>query len=101
MIGTNGALVILIVNLLATGILGVVGVVTGLITSVVLRQRWRLKDGFTDAIVSGLTALVSASMLSIIDGVRGTLQSRVLLVILIAMATVVLTHVVQFRQSAR
>ncbi len=98
MIGTNGALVILIVNLLATGILGVI---TGVITSLILRQRWRIKNGFTDATVSTLTAFFSASILTLIDEARGTLQSRLLLDVLIAIAAVVVTHVVRFRQSAR
>ena len=98
MIGTKAALVILIVNLLATGIFGAI---TGVITSLILRQRWRIKNGFTDATVATLTAFFSASILTLIDEARGTLQSRLLLDVMIAVAAVVLTHVVQFRQSAR
>ena len=98
MIGTKGALVILIFNLLATGILGAI---TGVITSLILQQRWRIKNGFTDATVATLTALFSASILTLIDEARGTLQSRLLLDVLIAVGAVVLTHVVRCRQSAK
>jgi hypothetical protein len=76
MIGTTGAAVLFLINVLLACVLGIVA---GGVTCLALRQSWSLKE-----------ALVTA-----IDIARGVWKSRVALMLLIAVGSVVARHLIR------
>ena len=96
MIGTSGAAVLLLVNVIFAGVLGIV---TGGLASLVLRRPWGLKAAIIDAVLAVVVAVIAAYVVSAIDDARGVLESRVGLVLAIAAGSVVLRHL--FRLALR
>jgi hypothetical protein len=92
MIGTGGATVLFVVNLLFASVLGVGA---GGLTCFVLRRPWGFKAAVIDAVLAAVIALIAAYMVSTIEVARGVWESRVTLVLAIAVASVVLRHVVR------
>ena len=91
MIGTSGATVLFVVNVLFASVLGVGA---GGFTCFVLRRPWGLKAAVIDAVLAAVVAVVAAYVVSAIEIRRGVWESRVTLVLVIAPASVVLRHVV-------
>ena len=60
MIGTTGAAVLFLINLLLAGALGMVA---GGLTSLALRRPWGIKLAFMDAILAAFVAVAVASYL--------------------------------------
>jgi len=92
MIGTGGATVLFVVNLLFASVLGVGA---GGLTCFVLRRPWGFKAAVIDAVLAAVIAFIAAYVVSAIEVGRGVWESRVTLVLAIAAASVVLRHVVR------
>jgi hypothetical protein len=88
-IGTSGATVLFVVNLLFAGVLGVGA---GRLTCSVLRRTWDLKMIVMDAVLAVVIAVIATYLVSTLDTARGIWESRVTLVLAIAAASVVLRH---------
>ena len=82
MIGTSGATVLFVVNVLFG------------FTCFALRRPWGLKAALIDAVLAAVVAIIAAYVVSAIEIRRGVWESRVTLVLVIAPASVVLRHVV-------
>lgn len=91
-IGTNGAAVLLLVNVIFASVLGVGA---GALTCLILRQPWGLKAALTDAILAIVVAVIAAYAVSAIDNARGVMESRVGVVLGIAAASVVVEHLLR------
>jgi hypothetical protein len=91
MIGTSGATVLFVVNVLFASVLGVGA---GGFTCFVLRRPWGLKAALIDAVLAAVVAIIAAYVVSAIEIRRGVWESRVTLVLVIAPASVALRHVV-------
>jgi hypothetical protein len=89
MIGTRGAAVLLLVNLIFAIVLGIGA---GGLTCLVLRRPWGIKVALVDAVLASVAAVIAAYVVSSIDNARGVLDSRVGLVLVIAACSVVLRH---------
>jgi hypothetical protein len=89
MIGTRGAAVLLLVNIIFAGVLGLGA---GGLMCLVLRRPWRVKVALIDAVLGAVAAVIAAYVVSSIDNARGVLDSRVGLVLVIAACSVVLRH---------
>ena len=92
MIGTSGATVLFVVNVLFASVLGVGA---GGVTCFVLRRPWGLKAVVIDAVLAAVVAVVAAYVVSAIEISRGVWGSRVTLVLAIAAGSVVVRHVVR------
>jgi hypothetical protein len=92
MIGTNGAVVLLVVNLIFTTVLGTAA---GGIACFVLRRPWGLKTALIDAVLAATVAVAAAYLISAIDNARGVLESRVVLVLGIPAVSVVVRHLLR------
>jgi hypothetical protein len=92
MIGTTGATVLLIINI---ALASVVGVVTGGLTCLVLRQPWSLKTVLLDAALAACVGLVAAYALATIEAARGVWGSLVGLVLAIAAVSIIVAHIVR------
>jgi hypothetical protein len=91
MIGTSGATVLFVANVLFAGVLGVGA---GGFTCFVPRRPGGLKAALIDAVLAAVVAIIAAYVVSAIEIRRGVWESRVTLVLVIAPASVVLRHVV-------
>jgi hypothetical protein len=96
MIGTSGAAVLLLVNIIFASVLGIGA---GCLTCLALRRPWGLKAALIDAGLAAVVAIIAAYVVSAIDNSRGVLASRVELVLVIAAGSVVLRHLI--RQALR
>jgi len=92
MIGTSGATILLLVNVIFAGVLGIGA---GGLTCLVLRRPWSLKAALLDAVLAVVVAVIAAYAVSAIDNARGVLESRVGLVLAIAAASVVVRHLMR------
>jgi len=92
MIGTKGAFVLVVVNLILASILGVIA--GGLLT-LALRKQWGIRGALMDALLAALVAVSAATIISVIDNARGVLESRVAVVLAIATGGVVLRHLLR------
>jgi hypothetical protein len=92
MIGTTGATVLLIINIVLAGVLGIV---TGGLMCLVLRQPWGLRTILLDAVVAAGVGFVAAYVLASIAAARGVWGSVVGLVLGIAAASVIVLHIVR------
>lgn len=92
MVGTTGGAVLLIVNIIFAGVLGI-GV--GGITCLVLRRPWGFKTSLIDAVLAVAVAVIAANVVSAIDNARGVFESRVGLVLAIAAISVVVEHLLR------
>jgi hypothetical protein len=92
MIGTNGAAVLLLVDIIFASVLGIGA---GGLTCLALRRPWSLKAALIDAVLAAVVAVIAAYVVSAIDNARGVLESRVTLVLAIATASVVVRHLMR------
>lgn len=92
MIGTTGATMLFIINIVFAGVLGIGA---GGLTCLVLRQPWGLKAALLDALLAASVALVAAYVLAAIEAARGVWGSLVGLVLAIAAASVVVMHLMR------
>jgi hypothetical protein len=92
MIGTEGAAILVLVNLIFAGVLGIAA---GGLTSLVLWRPWGLKVAVVDGVLASVVAVISAYVITAIDVARGVLQSRVTLILTLAVVSVVLWHLLQ------
>jgi phage baseplate assembly protein W len=58
----------------------------------VLRRSWGLKEALIDAVIA---AVVAAYVVSAIESARGVWESRVALILAIAVASVVVRHLIR------
>lgn len=93
MIGTSGVTVLFSINVLFACVLGMGA--SGL-TCLVLRLPWGLKDILVDAVLAAVVAVIAAYAISAIDSARGVWESRVTLILTIAVGSVVVRHVIRF-----
>jgi len=89
MIGTTGATVLLIANLVFATLLGI-GV--GGLTCLVLRRRWGLRAAIIDAAIALVVGAIAAYAVAAIETARGVWGSSVTLVLSIAAGSVVVRH---------
>ncbi|MGB6742034.1 MAG: hypothetical protein WBE38_00150 [Terracidiphilus sp.] len=94
MIGTGGAFVLAVVNILFATVLGI-GI--GGLASLGFRQSWRLKVALQDGLLAGLVALVAAYLIGSFEAARGAVGAHVVVwVFAIALSSVVLKHLLRF-----
>jgi hypothetical protein len=96
MIGTSGATVLFAVNVFFAGLLGIVA---GSLTRLVRRRPWIFKDVVLDAIAAAVVAVIAAYLVSAIDNARGVWESRISLVFIISVGSVVIRNLIPARQS--
>lgn len=98
MIGTTGATVLLVINIVLASL---VGVAAGGLACLALRRAWGPKTAVIDGVLAAAVAIVSAYVVASIDDARGVWDSRVGLVLAIAAASAAVRHLVQpaFRPS--
>jgi hypothetical protein len=89
MIGTTGAAVLVIVNLIFASALGTGA---GGLTCLALRRHWTLKTALIDAGFAAVVAFIAAYGISAIEAARGVWGSGVTLILAIACGSVVLRH---------
>lgn len=89
MIGTSGATVLVIINVVFASLLGMGA---GALTRLVLRRSSRVKGVVLDAAIAAITALVAAYVLATMEAARGTWGSVVGPVSAIAAASAVLRN---------
>jgi phage baseplate assembly protein W len=89
MIGTAGATILFSINVLFASVLGTGA---GGLTCLVLRRSWGLKEALIDAVIA---AVVAAYVVSAIESARGVWESRVALILAIAVASVVVRHLIR------
>lgn len=92
MIGTTGATVLFVFNVLFASVLGIGA--GGLICSV-LRRPWGIKTVLLDAALAAAVAVVAAYVVAAIDTARGVWESHVMLILIIAFASVVARHLLR------
>jgi hypothetical protein len=92
MIGTSGATVLFVVNVLFASVLGVGA---GGLTCFLLRRPWGFKDALIDAVLAAVVAIVAAYLVSAIENARGVWESRVALILAIAAASIVIRHLMR------
>jgi adhesin HecA-like repeat protein len=96
MIGTTGAAVLLVLNIIFAGILGICA---GGLTCVVLRRSWSFKAALIDAVTAAGVAIIVAYAVSAIDNARGVLESRTGLVLSAGVVSIVLRHLLAIRRT--
>jgi hypothetical protein len=91
MIGATGATVLFLINVLFASVLGICA---GGLLCLVLRRHWGLKGALIDAALAAVVAVVAAYVVAAIESARGVWESRVTLILAIAVASVVLRHLI-------
>jgi hypothetical protein len=94
MIGTTGATVLFSLNVLFAGVLGIGA---GGLMSLALRRSWGLKEALIDAVLAAVVAVVAAYVVAAIESARGVWESRIVLILTIAVASVVVRHLIRLR----
>lgn len=89
MIGTTGATVLFLVDILFAGVLGIGA---GGLTCFMLHRPWGLKPALIDAVLAAVVAVTAAYTVAAIDSARGAWESRVTLILAIAVVSVVVKH---------
>ena len=97
MIGTDGAAILVLVHLIFASVLGIAA---GGLTSLVLRRHWGMKVAVIDGVLGLVVAVISAYVVSAIDTAHGALQSRVTLILTLAVVSVVLWHLLRLALSS-
>lgn len=92
MIGTTGASVLFSLNVLFAGVLGIGA---GGLTCLVLRRSWGLKEALIDAVLAAVVAVVAAYVVAAIESARGVWESRIVLILAIAVTSVVVRHLIR------
>ncbi len=92
MIGTTSATVLFVINVLFAGVLGIGA---GGFTCLVLRRPWGIKTVLIDAALAAAVAVVAAYVIAAIEAARGVWGSRVTLILIIAVASVVARHLLR------
>ena len=92
MIGTTGATVLFSINVLFASVLGIGA---GWLTCMALRRSWGLKEALIDAVLAAVVAVVAAYVVAAIESARGVWESRVALILAIAVASVVVRHLIR------
>ena len=92
MIGTTGATVVSVVIVLFAAILGVGA---GGLACLVLRQLWGLKVALIDAAIAAAITVIAAYIGAAIAMARGVWESRVALILIIAVGSVVVRHLIR------
>lgn len=92
MIGTVGATVLFSINVIFASVLGIGA---GGLTCLAMRRSWGLKDALIDAVLAAVVAVAAAYLISAVESARGIWESRVTLVLAIAVGSVVLRHVIR------
>lgn len=92
MIGTTGATLLFIADIVFATLLGIGA---GGLTCLVLRRPWGLKAALIDAVLAAVVTVIAAYVVSAIDNARGVWESRVTLVLSIAAGSVVLRHLLR------
>ena len=92
MIGTSGATVLFVVNVLFASVLGVGA---GGLTCFLVRRPWGFKDALMDTVLAAVVAVVAAYLVSAIENARGVWESRVALILAIAAASVVIRNLMR------
>ena len=80
------------INLVFAGLLGIAA---GGFTCLVLRRSWGLKQALIDAVIATVIATAAAYLFAAIDSARGVWESRVALILAIAVASVVVRHLIR------
>lgn len=93
MVPTSAATVMFLVNVLFASALGIGA---GGLTCLVLRRPWGVKAALIDAVLAAVVAVIAAYVVSAIDNARGVWESRVALVLVIGVGSVVVRHVIRF-----
>ena len=96
MIGTTGATVLFLINML---IAGAVGMGVGRLACLALHQPWGGRAALTDAALSAAIAVAAAYVFGIVDSARHVWNSRVMLILAVAAGSVVVKYL--FRLALR
>lgn len=92
MIGTTGATVIFLVNILVASALGLGA---GRFASLALHQPWGGRTALTDAALSAATAVAAAFVFGVMDSTHHVWNSRVVPILAIAAAMVVVKYLLR------
>jgi hypothetical protein len=92
MIGTTGATVLFIINVLFASVLGIAA---GGVTCLVLHRPWGLKPALIDAILAAVVAVIAACVVGVIESATHVWGSRVTLILVIGAASVVVRHLMR------
>lgn len=93
MIGTTGAAVLVVINVLFASMLGIVA---GGLSCAALRQSWSLRVAAIDAAFAAVVAVAAAYSIPAIESARGVSGSVVTLGVVVSIAGVVIRHFVRF-----
>ena len=94
MIGTTGATVLFSINVLLACVLGTG---TGALACLALGQPWGLKEALIDCLLAAVVAVVAAYVIAMIEISRGVWESRIALILAIAVVSVVARHFIRFK----
>lgn len=94
MIGTTGATVLFLINVLVACVLGLGA---GGLMCLALRRSWGLKEALIDAVLAAVVAVTAAYLIAAIESARGVWESRVALILSIAVASVVVRHLIRLK----
>lgn len=92
MIGTTGATVLFIINVLFAILLGIA---SGGLTCLVIHRPWGLKPALIDAILAAVVAVTAAYVVGAMDSASHVWESRVTLILVIAAGSVVVRHLIR------
>ncbi len=94
MIGIGGATVLFLVNIIFASVLGIAA---GGLTCLALRRPWALKAAIIDAVLAVVVGVIAAYVVAAVESARGVWESRVTLILVIAVGSVVLRHLIRLR----
>lgn len=96
MIGTTGATVLFVINVLFASVLGIGA---GGLTCLVLRRPWGIKNVLIDAPLAAAVAVGAVYVIAAIETARDVWESRVTLILIIAVASVVARYLLRLAAS--
>jgi hypothetical protein len=96
MIGTTGAAVIFIGNVILTGMLGIAA---GIFACFVFRQAWRVTDALVDAPLAAIVAIGTAYLFGVIETAKGTWGFGVWTIFCVAAGSVIIRHLLPGRRA--
>jgi hypothetical protein len=92
MIDTTGATVLFLINVLLASVLGIGA---GGLTCLAIRRSWGLKEALIDAVLAAVVAVAAAYVVAAIESAGGVWESRVALILAIAVASVVIRNLIR------
>ena len=92
MIGTKGATVLFVVNVLFASILGIGA---GGFTCLILRRNWGAKTALKDGVLAAVIAILAAYVVTVVESSRGVWDSRVTLILALAVLSVIGRHLLR------